>query len=226
MHTYELQGFQWDVRGWLLRAIPYTDPEAAAPRGPGVPQGVNNFRVQYTAGYATVPESSRSVRRVRWRRSTSRRSATRPWRASDHRLVEPGLGRQGRHARERAGPPGPLPPAHGQHQQGERWRSATPPATSTGPANAPPAPADVSGVPILFEPDWVASHLAACQGGDHVRPLDAHRPHAADHGRARRLPGLQRHPRPGQLGRGLRHDLHPNGAIGNAWAVVYVERTS
>ena len=31
MHTYELQGYQWDARGWLLRAIPYTDPELLHP---------------------------------------------------------------------------------------------------------------------------------------------------------------------------------------------------
>jgi hypothetical protein len=30
MHTYELAGYQWDSRGWLLRAIPYTDPWSAA----------------------------------------------------------------------------------------------------------------------------------------------------------------------------------------------------
>jgi hypothetical protein len=57
MHTYELQGYQWDPRGWLLRAIPYTDPELLHPEDLVWPVGVNNFRVQYTAGYGTVPEA-------------------------------------------------------------------------------------------------------------------------------------------------------------------------
>jgi hypothetical protein len=57
MHTLELQGYQWDVRGWLLRAIPYTDPELLHPEDLIWPVGVNNFRVQHTAGYTTVPEA-------------------------------------------------------------------------------------------------------------------------------------------------------------------------
>jgi hypothetical protein len=57
MHTYELQGYQWDTRGWLLRAIPYTDPELLHPEDLVFPVGINNFRVQYTAGYTTVPET-------------------------------------------------------------------------------------------------------------------------------------------------------------------------
>jgi hypothetical protein len=57
MHTYELQGYQWDVRGWLLRAIPYTDPELLHPEDLIFPVGVNNFRVQYTAGYQVVPDA-------------------------------------------------------------------------------------------------------------------------------------------------------------------------
>ena len=56
MHTYELAGFQWDPRGWLLRAIPYTDPELLHPEDLIWPVGINNFRIQYTAGYNTVPE--------------------------------------------------------------------------------------------------------------------------------------------------------------------------
>jgi hypothetical protein len=57
LHTYELAGFQLDQRrGWLLRAIPYTDPELLHPEDLIWPVGVSNFRVQYTAGYATVPE--------------------------------------------------------------------------------------------------------------------------------------------------------------------------
>jgi hypothetical protein len=56
MHTYELQGWQPDARqGWLLRAIPYTDPELLHPEDLIWPLGVNNFRIQYTAGYATIP---------------------------------------------------------------------------------------------------------------------------------------------------------------------------
>lgn len=57
MHTYELQGYQWDARGWLLRAIPYTDPELLHPEDLVFPVGINNFRVQYSAGYSTVPEA-------------------------------------------------------------------------------------------------------------------------------------------------------------------------
>ncbi len=57
MHTYELQGYQWDARGWLLRAIPYTDPELMHPEDLVWPVGINNFRIQYTAGYTTVPEA-------------------------------------------------------------------------------------------------------------------------------------------------------------------------
>jgi hypothetical protein len=57
MHTYELAGFQWDPRGWLLRAIPYTDPELLHPEDLSWPVGINNFRVQYTAGYTTIPEA-------------------------------------------------------------------------------------------------------------------------------------------------------------------------
>ena len=56
MHTYELAGYQFDPRGWLLRAIPYTDPELLHPEDLVWPVGINNFRVQYTAGYATIPE--------------------------------------------------------------------------------------------------------------------------------------------------------------------------
>jgi hypothetical protein len=57
MHTYELAGYQWDSRGWLLRAIPYTDPELQHPEDLVWPMGVNNLRIQYTAGYATIPEA-------------------------------------------------------------------------------------------------------------------------------------------------------------------------
>jgi hypothetical protein len=57
MHTYELAGYQWDARGWLLRAIPYTDPELLHPEDLVFPTGINNFRVQYTAGYTTIPEA-------------------------------------------------------------------------------------------------------------------------------------------------------------------------
>jgi hypothetical protein len=57
LHTYELAGYQWDVRGWLLRAIPYTDPELLHPEDLVWPVGVNNFRIQYTAGYPIIPEA-------------------------------------------------------------------------------------------------------------------------------------------------------------------------
>jgi hypothetical protein len=57
MHTYELAGYQWNSRGWLLRAIPYTDPELLHPEDLAWPVGINNLRVKYTAGYSTVPEA-------------------------------------------------------------------------------------------------------------------------------------------------------------------------
>jgi hypothetical protein len=57
LHTYELAGYQWDSRGWLLRAIPYSDPELLHPEDLIWPVGIDNFRVQYTAGYTTVPEA-------------------------------------------------------------------------------------------------------------------------------------------------------------------------
>jgi hypothetical protein len=57
MHTNELAGFSFAARsGWLLRAIPYTDPELLRPEDLVWSPGINNFRVQYTAGYATIPE--------------------------------------------------------------------------------------------------------------------------------------------------------------------------
>ena len=65
LHTYELQGYQWDARGWLLRAIPYTDPELLHPEDLVWPVGINNFRVQYTAGYTTVPEGVQEAT-ARW----------------------------------------------------------------------------------------------------------------------------------------------------------------
>ena len=57
MHTDELAGYQWDSRGWLLRAIPYTDPELLHAEDLVWPAGINNLRIQYTAGYSTIPES-------------------------------------------------------------------------------------------------------------------------------------------------------------------------
>jgi hypothetical protein len=56
LHTYELAGYQFDARGWLLRAIPYTDPELLHPEDLIWPEGINNFRIQYTAGYTVIPE--------------------------------------------------------------------------------------------------------------------------------------------------------------------------
>jgi hypothetical protein len=57
LHTYELAGFQFDPRGWLLRAIPYTDPELLHPEDLIFSTGIDNFRVQYTAGYTQIPQS-------------------------------------------------------------------------------------------------------------------------------------------------------------------------
>jgi hypothetical protein len=56
MHTVELAGYQFDPRGWLLRAIPYTDPELLHPEDLIWPTGIGNFRVQYTAGFVNVPD--------------------------------------------------------------------------------------------------------------------------------------------------------------------------
>jgi hypothetical protein len=58
LHTSELQGWDCDYsRGWLLRAIPYTDPDLLMPEDLVWPVGINNFRVQYTAGFTTIPEA-------------------------------------------------------------------------------------------------------------------------------------------------------------------------
>ena len=57
LHTQEVSGFEFDPRGWLIRATPYTDPELFEPEVLQWPLGVNNFRVQYTAGYTTIPEA-------------------------------------------------------------------------------------------------------------------------------------------------------------------------
>ena len=57
VHTAELSGYKVDPRrGWLLRTVPYTDPELAQSDDLVWPAGADNFRVQYTAGYATTPE--------------------------------------------------------------------------------------------------------------------------------------------------------------------------
>lgn len=58
LHTVELAGYDCDyTRGWLLRAIPYTDPELLYPEDLIWPVGINNFRVQYQAGFTTIPEA-------------------------------------------------------------------------------------------------------------------------------------------------------------------------
>lgn len=57
MHTSELSGYQIHNRGGgLYRGNPYTDPEVSDTGDLQWPIGVNNFRIQYTAGYTTVPE--------------------------------------------------------------------------------------------------------------------------------------------------------------------------
>jgi hypothetical protein len=57
MHAEELTGFQIDpARGYLMRSIVSTDPDFVLPYDPIWPRGLLNFRVQYTAGYATIPE--------------------------------------------------------------------------------------------------------------------------------------------------------------------------
>ena len=57
MHADELTGFQIDPsRGYLMRSIVSTDPDFVLPYDPIWPRGLLNFRIQYTAGFATVPE--------------------------------------------------------------------------------------------------------------------------------------------------------------------------
>ena len=57
MHADEMTGFQIDaLRGYLMRSIVSTDPDFVLPYDPIWPRGLLNFRVQYTAGFATVPE--------------------------------------------------------------------------------------------------------------------------------------------------------------------------
>lgn len=57
LHTAELSGYQIDERrGWLLRVLPSADPELRHPEDLVWPLGIDNFRVQYTAGFSTVPE--------------------------------------------------------------------------------------------------------------------------------------------------------------------------
>ena len=57
MHAEELTGFQIDPnRGYLMRSIVSTDPDFVLPYDPIWPRGLLNFRVQYTAGFATIPE--------------------------------------------------------------------------------------------------------------------------------------------------------------------------
>ena len=57
LHAEELCGFQIDPsRGYLLRSIVSTDPDFLLPYDPIWPRGLLNFRIQYTAGFAVVPE--------------------------------------------------------------------------------------------------------------------------------------------------------------------------
>lgn len=57
IHAEELTGFQIDpARGYLMRSIVSTDPDFVLPYDPIWPRGLLNFRVQYTAGYGTIPE--------------------------------------------------------------------------------------------------------------------------------------------------------------------------
>lgn len=56
LHTAELATYAWDARGWLYRRDPWFDalfPDDGQPwtGGPG------SWRVQYTAGYAEVPQA-------------------------------------------------------------------------------------------------------------------------------------------------------------------------
>lgn len=56
-HADELSGYGIDAaRGMLSRAVVATDPDYRMAGGPVWPRGVANLRVQYTAGYSTVPE--------------------------------------------------------------------------------------------------------------------------------------------------------------------------
>ena len=54
---------RWGAAG-CCGTIPYTDPELLHPEDLIWPVGVNNFRVQYTAGYSTIPEAVQEANRV------------------------------------------------------------------------------------------------------------------------------------------------------------------
>ncbi|CAN5484048.1 hypothetical protein BH10PLA2_BH10PLA2_17560 [soil metagenome] len=57
LHAEELAGFHIDPsRGYLMRSIASFDSDRASPNEGTWPRGLLNFRVQYTAGFATVPE--------------------------------------------------------------------------------------------------------------------------------------------------------------------------
>ena len=57
LHTQEVSNFEWDPRGWLLRATSYEDADDFEEDRYIWPEGTNNYRVQYTAGYTTIPEA-------------------------------------------------------------------------------------------------------------------------------------------------------------------------
>ena len=57
LHVQEVANYDWDPRGWLLRATSYEDADDWDSNRYTWPEGGNNFRVQYTAGYTTIPEA-------------------------------------------------------------------------------------------------------------------------------------------------------------------------
>ena len=68
IHAEELTGFQIDpARGYLIRSIVSTDPDFVLPYDPIWPRGLLNFRVQYTAGYVTIPEGRAGSLCRQWR---------------------------------------------------------------------------------------------------------------------------------------------------------------
>jgi hypothetical protein len=86
MHAQGLAVHPLDAHGWLSRAIPYTDPALLRPVDLGYlgwPVGVNNRRIQYAAGYATVPASRHSIAAFAW---DGTRRAARPDRHAASRI--------------------------------------------------------------------------------------------------------------------------------------------
>ncbi len=57
LHLTPVRDFEWDARGWLIWPAPCAEPDLLQSGDAVWPPGINNFRVQYTAGYSTIPEA-------------------------------------------------------------------------------------------------------------------------------------------------------------------------